>query len=428
METERGSMRKRILVKGPRMSRSGYGEQCRFALRALRSQEDVFDIYIENIVWGNTGWINDDTEERQWYDELFRKTIMYKQQGGNFDISLQVTIPNEWTNDIAPHNIGYTAGIETTKVAPVWIEKSMIMNNIIVVSNHAKQVYESTSYDVQNSNTGEVVKGWKTETPITAVNYCFRNIKPKKLKLDLKHDFNFLTISQFGPRKNLANTIQWFVEEFIDQPVGLVVKGYVGKNGTKDKEMTHAALSQLLEKYPQRKCSVHLLHGHMSDEEMAGLYTHPKIKAMVSLTHGEGFGLPLFEAAGNGLPVIAPDWSGHCDFLFSNIKDKKGRVKKKALFAKIDYTLAPVQKEAVWDGVIQADSQWCYPEQGSYKMRMREVFKDYGRFKKQANLLKKEVIKNFTAEKQYKMFCDSIYKQEDFDVESWLENLDEKVA
>ena len=77
---------------------------------------------------------------------------------------------------------------------------------------------------------------------------------------------------------------------------------------------------------------------------------------------------------------------------------------------------------------MQADSQWCYPEQGSYKMRMREVFKDYGRFKKQANLLKKEVIKNFTAEKQYKMFCDSIYKQEDFDVESWLENLDEKVA
>lgn len=420
-------MRKRILVKGPVMSRSGYGEQCRFALRALRSQEDLFDIYVENISWGNTGWINDDTEEREWYDELFKKTVFHKQKKGTFDISLQVTIPNEWTK-LAPYNVGYTAGIETTKVAAKWIENSYLMDRIIVVSNHAKQVYESTTYPAQNNATGEVIENWKVQTPIDVVNYCFRDIKPKKLKLDLKNDFNFVTISQFGPRKNLVNTIQWFVEEFIDQPVGLIVKGYIGKNGIKDKEMTQTALSKVLERYPQRKCSVHLLHGHMSDEEMAGLYNHPKVKAMVSLTHGEGFGLPLFEAAYNGLPVLAPEWSGHCDFLYADIKDKKGKTKKKALFSKIDYTLQPVQKEAVWPGVIEAESMWCYPDQGSYKMKLREIQKDYGRFKKQANLLKKEILKNFTAEKQYKLFCDAIYKQEDFNVESWLDKLDEKVA
>ena len=63
-------MRKKILVKGPAMSRSGYGEQCRFALRCLRSKEHIFDIYLENISWGNTGWINDDTEEREWLDKF----------------------------------------------------------------------------------------------------------------------------------------------------------------------------------------------------------------------------------------------------------------------------------------------------------------------------------------------------------------------
>jgi hypothetical protein len=148
---------------------------------------------------------------------------------------------------------------------------------------------------------------------------------------------------------------------------------------------------------------------------------------MVSLTHGEGYGLPMFEAAYNELPVMAPDWSGHCDFLFTPVKDKKGKVKNKAMFAKLDYTLAPVQKEAVWDGVIQEDSQWCFVEQGSYKMKLREMFKDIGRFNKQARKLKEHILEEFTPDKQYNKFCDAVWKEEDFSVDAWLENLDEKV-
>ncbi|HAI42381.1 MAG TPA: hypothetical protein DCM40_31870, partial [Maribacter sp.] len=66
-------------------------------------------------------------------------------------------------------------------------------------------------------------------------------------------------------------------------------------------------------------------------------------------------------------------------------KDKKtGKTKNRPHFAKVKYTMQPVQKDAVWKGVIEQDSMWCYPEQGSYKMRLREVYKDYNRFKSQA--------------------------------------------
>ena len=39
-------MKQKILLKGPLLTRSGYGEQARFALRSLRAHEDKFDIFI----------------------------------------------------------------------------------------------------------------------------------------------------------------------------------------------------------------------------------------------------------------------------------------------------------------------------------------------------------------------------------------------
>ena len=139
-------MKKKILFKGPLLTRSGYGEQSRFALRALRSRPDLFDIYIVNIPWGRTGQIIEHNEETDFIKMSMTKTAEYVQRQAPFDISLQITVPNEFEK-IAPVNIGYTAGIETTKVAPEWIDKSnQMVDRLIVVSNHAKKVFENTKY------------------------------------------------------------------------------------------------------------------------------------------------------------------------------------------------------------------------------------------------------------------------------------------
>ena len=102
-------MKKNILLKGPILTRSGYGEHARFVLRALRSREDLFNIYIQPIQWGATSWINENDSERAWIDKRIEQTIAFIQQGGRFDASLQVTISNEWEK-IAPVNIGVTPG------------------------------------------------------------------------------------------------------------------------------------------------------------------------------------------------------------------------------------------------------------------------------------------------------------------------------
>ena len=401
-------MKKKVLVGGPAMSRSGYGEHARFVLRALRSREDIFDIYLHNLNWGKTGWIWEQDEEREWLDSVLYKTVEYTQQGGQFDLSVQVTIPNEWEK-LAPINIGVTAGIETTKISPQWIEKSQVVDHIVTISEHSKKSFVDTVYQAQNKQTGEITNNFRCEKPVEVVHYPVKDFEPAELDMDFEHDFNFLCVAQISPRKNVENTIKWFVEEFIDKPVGLVIKGNHMNNSTYDRLELTKHLRKLLAEYENRKCKVYLLHGSMTDEEMTALYQHPKIKAFVSLTHGEGFGLPIFEAAYNELPIIAPDWSGHVDFLYLPVKDKKtGKEKLKSHFARVKYNVRPIQEDAVWDGVLQKDSMWCYPEQGSYKMRLREVHRDYNRFKSQAKKLNKWIRKNFTAEKLYSKFCDII--------------------
>ncbi len=139
--------------------------------------------------------------ERTWIDRVVEKTIAYIQQGGQFDISLQVTIPNEWEN-MAPVNVGYTAGIETTKVSHQWIQKANEMNRIIVVSNHSKDVFESTVYTASHQNNPQQTFEFRTTTPIDAVDYPTKNFDNlPDLGIELEHDINFLTVAQFGPRK-----------------------------------------------------------------------------------------------------------------------------------------------------------------------------------------------------------------------------------
>tara|TARA_R110000824_G_scaffold101386_7_gene240888 strand:- start:3490 stop:4785 length:1296 start_codon:yes stop_codon:yes gene_type:complete len=424
---------KKILFRGPVLSRSGYGEQARFALRALRAHQDRFDIYVWAVGWGATGCLYEDTEEKKWIHSIIDKTAAHNQSGGQYDISLQVTIPNEWER-LAPVNVGYTAGIETTQIAPIWIEKSMIMDKIITTSNHAKEGFDNTSYQAQNEQTGQIIEDFKCTTPIESVNYAYRKVEPCDVELDLEYDFNFLSISQWSPRKNMENMVRWFFEEFANDEVGLVLKISLRNNSTMDREHTYIRFNEftnaMREKYPDSKCKIYLLHGDMREEEMTALYLHPKIKGLINLAHGEGFGLPMFEAAYNSLPVVCPAWGGQKDFLYMPLKDKKkkNKIRKTAMFAAVDYAIQQVQPEAAWGlgelgPVLIPESSWCYPHEGNYKSTLRDVYKNYGQYLSKAKKLKKYIQEEFSQEKQYKKFADAVYIPDEHELEDWMTSL-----
>ena len=42
------SDKKNVLIVGPFLSRSGYGEMARFALRSMKTKQDKYNIYLHN--------------------------------------------------------------------------------------------------------------------------------------------------------------------------------------------------------------------------------------------------------------------------------------------------------------------------------------------------------------------------------------------
>jgi len=391
---------KTVIVIGPAFSASGYGEHCRFVLRSLREHENTYDIYLHPLNWGQTSWEFPDTDEGRWMTELADKLTTKPPADQAFDISLQVTIPNEFNNEVANYNIGCTAGIECDQISPEWIQKCNLMNKVIVVSEHAKSGLLDTSLDAGGGAQLAL------NTPVDVVGYPVKEISEKKLDIDFSSDFNFLLVALMGVRKNVENTIMWFIEKFHDrEDVGLILKTGMAGNSELDLMHTKHKISSILNKYPTRKCKVHLLHGRMTEEEMSSLLQHDKVKAMVSLAHGEGYGLPLFEAAYHGLPVIAPGWSGQMDFL---TQEEKGKKKKKKYFSNVQFEMGRVQKEAHWKGVIEPYASWCFPKKVSFQQRIEEMAKEHTRLKSQANKLQKILLEKHSPDKVMAQFMDAM--------------------
>ena len=121
--------------------------------------------------------------------------------------------------------------------------------------------------------------------------------------------------------------------------------------------------------------NVYLLHGDFTDEQMNELYNHPKVKAHVNLTHGEGFGRPLLEATMSKKPVIASDWSGHTDFL------------NKKLAVMIDGQLTEVPKEAFPGDMYVPGSKWFTVNYQQAASTMKNVFTNYKQYKLNAEKL-----------------------------------------
>jgi glycosyltransferase involved in cell wall biosynthesis len=344
---------KKVIFKGPVLTQSGYGVHARQVARWLLSKNDI-DVKFVVTPWGDTPWILN----RSHCDGLVGK-IMERTASPDYkaDVSFQLQLPNEWDSKLCPINIGITAAVETDLANPDWVADSNKMSCIVLPSNHSLK-------SLENAGTLTV------ESHVIPESFSDDIVKNDDKTIDLSHvktSFNFLLFGQmtgnnpFNDRKNLLFTIKWICEVFEkDNDVGIIIKTNAGRNTKIDRNIVLRNLEVLLKEVRPRSENpkVYLLHGDMSDSDVAALYKHQKVKALVSLTRGEGYGLPILEAAAAGLPVIATGWSGHLDFM------------KHTKFVSIDHKLTQIHPSRVDDKIFMKNSKWAEPIEEDFKKKI----------------------------------------------------------
>ena len=325
-------MKQLIFISCPIDTYSGYGARSRDIVKALL-KADKYEIKILPQRWGNTpfGFLKaDNVEDKQILDCIWSQPQLPRQP----DLWIQITVPNEF-QPVGKFNLGITAGIETTICDATWIEGINRMNLTLVSSEHAKNVFQQSAFEQRDNNTQQVIKQIKLEKPVEVLfEGANTNIYQKidavndsevwDIVEDIKEDFNFLYIGHWlqgelgQDRKDTGMLIKTFLETFKGKGIkpGLILKTSSATYSIMDRD-------EMLDKIQRIRVmvggedlpNVYLLHGELTDGEINELYNHTKVKAHVTFTKGEGFGRPLLEASISQKPVIAPNWSGHIDFL-----------------------------------------------------------------------------------------------------------------
>jgi glycosyltransferase involved in cell wall biosynthesis len=397
-------MKPTLVFQGPVATRSGYGDHARDLLHSLYKL-DKFDIKIVSLRWGLTPMdaLNYDNEFHKWIIENIIPSVQQKP-----DVFVQVTVPNEF-QPVGFYNVGITAAIETTHSPIEWVHGCNRMDLIIVPSEHSKKSLIDSVYNEADKNTGQLIAQHKIQKPIEILfegfNESFGTEKVEYVtQIDqIKEDFAFLFVGHWlrgdlgEDRKNVGMMIKTFATAFKKEKVkpALILKTSSAGFSVLDRENTIKKIREALGK-DYGSVPVYLIHGDLTEVEMNGLYEHPKVKAMVNFTKGEGFGRPLLEFSLTGKPILVSNWSGHLDFL------KDGAIL-------LDGELKEVHESAA-DQFLLREAKWFNVNISEALTKMKDVYKNYSKYLPGSTKLAKNNRQNFNLGKMTEKF-DGILNQ-----------------
>tara|TARA_Y100001963_G_scaffold131669_1_gene189325 strand:+ start:635 stop:2008 length:1374 start_codon:yes stop_codon:yes gene_type:complete len=382
-----------MLIQAPLATRSGYGNHSRDLIESLIDM-DKFDIKISSLRWGDCpmdALDENNSIHKKMIDRLLSPNNQLTQQP---DINVEIRVPNEFQK-VGKYNIGITAGMETTLISPEWIEGCNRMDLIIVPSEHSKRTFVQSKWDKmqdmpngQKQKIGEV----RVEKPVEVLfEGADENIYKKtedipdtiKSTLDnIKENFCFLYVGHWlkgdlgQDRKDTGMMVKVFLETFKNKenPPALVMKTSGATFSIMDRDEIMSKIEGIKNQIENadKLPPIYFLHGDLTDEEMNGLYNHPKIKSSISFTKGEGFGRPLLESTFADKLVVAPNWSGQCDFLDSNLS------------VMLPGKLTNVHDSASWEKVILKESQWFTIDYGYASRTLLDIWKNFKNYSKRA--------------------------------------------
>jgi hypothetical protein len=370
-----------VAVSCPIDTYSGYGARSRDFVKGL-IELDRYDVKILSQRWGNTrfGYLEDHNEDKL-------ASLIIDKLDSKPDIWIQCTVPNEF-QPVGNFNIGLTAGIETTICDSSWVQGCNRMNLILCSSQHSKKVFLDSKYDQKDNNTGQLIGKLEIETPIEVLfeGGDLEKYKQEKSTFDLssiKESFCFLFVGHWlqgalgEDRKNVGYMIKSFLETYKnkkDSPA-LILKTSRGNSSVLDKTALLKRIDEIKKTVNGKLPNIYLVHGDLSDKDMNSLYNSDKVKAMISLTKGEGFGRPLLEFSFVNKPIMCSAWSGQADFLDPNFS------------LLIGGELKPIHPSAVVKNVLIPESTWFQADDALVGKGYKDMVKNYKKYLTKAKRL-----------------------------------------
>jgi len=376
-------MKPLVLVTAPVGTRSGYGAHSRDICRSLINM-DRFDIKIFPVRWGSTPQ-NALSEQNVEDIPIIQRLLNQPNMERKPDIHIHIVVPNEFS-PIGNFNIGITAGIETTLCPPEWVEGLNRMDMNIVPANFVKETIERSIFDKKDEKTNQLIEKIQVNKPLEVLFegadlnvYKKTNEFSKDLVTQMEgidEDFCFLFVGHWlqgglgNDRKDVGHMVKTFLESFRDtkNKPALVMKTSGATPCVIDREDMLRQIRDIKKSIKGDLPNVYLLHGDFRDDEINGLYNHPKIKAHLSFTHGEGFGRPLLEASLSEKPVIAPNWGGQVDFLSTENSFL------------LPTALVQVPEGSVPKGMLVQGAQWSQVNYQYASNVLKEVYKNYSKY------------------------------------------------
>ena len=401
-------IKKFCVVSCPISTRSGYGARSRDFVRALIEARPEWDVQILSQRWGNTPM---DALVPGEDDDLLNR-IITKKEDRKPNVWIQITVPNEF-NPVGDYNIGVTAGVETTIMPPECLEGMNRMDKVLVSSNFSKEVSTASVFDKKDQKTNQTLGQLKLEKPIEVLfegidtevydNKAQSEPRVDKMMKDVKESFCFLFVGHWlkgdfeQDRKNVGGMIKVFLEAFKNKknPPALFLKTSRGSGSLTDRVYTKKIIEQIKDSVDTKRLpNIYLLNSDLTDWEMNALYNHPKVKAHLSFTRGEGFGRPLLEATISGKPMVVSGWSGHTDFLNRDMVNL------------IDGQLQNVHPSAADGKFLLKEAEWFqinYSEAGGV---MKDMFDNYKKYLEKSRKHRLYTKDNFTWEKMKELLSD----------------------
>lgn len=410
-------MSKPLLVfQAPVFTRSGYGDHSRDLLQSLFDL-DRYDVKVVPTRWGNTPQ-NQLDNVSEFSTKVLNNIITTLDREP--DVYIQVTVANEFKK-MGKYNIGITAGVETTLAPKDFIDGCNKMDLVLVPSKFTKDVLTSTTFSEVDKATGQKIRDISVQTPVEVLFegvdldiFLNRNnkeadvlINTEKLDKKIETDFNFLFVGHWlsgdlgQDRKDVGMLIKTFCTIFKSLPKnkqpGLILKTSMAGFSIIDREEISERIKTITKEYGPNCPPIYLLFGDMKPTEIADLYHHPKVKAMISFTKGEGYGRPLAEFATTGKPVIVSKWSGLTDFL----------PETNTIY--LDGELTSVHPSAA-NQFLMAESKWFSVNYSLAAQKIMDVFKNYNKYSDTSKGLQTNIKNNFSLAKMTEAFGNLLNK------------------